>query len=172
MKSFKMGQWPIWKKYREAILGRFGKQPFDDFLSELMQLRQTGSVEEYKNSFDALSIRIEDLPVGHALSCFLSGLNSEIQNTVRMFKAQTLHDAYCLAKLQEATLVSIARRKPILEKPVHPQHPKPIYSATSSQLTNHISDLHYLHITLNLPHKVVPVQDSRTCQILDCTRAP
>jgi len=34
-----------------------------------------------------------------------------------MFKRSSLHEAYCLAKLQEATLASIARRKPILEKP-------------------------------------------------------
>jgi len=108
MKSCPLGQWPNWEKYREAILARFGKQPFDDPLSELMQLRQTGSVEHYQDEFDALVIRIEDLPVSHAISCFLSGLNSEIQNTVRMFKPKTLHEPYCLAKLQEATLASIA----------------------------------------------------------------
>ena len=73
-----------------------------------MQLRQTGPVEHYQDEFDALVIRIKDLPVSHAISCFLSGLNSETQNTVRMFKLKTLHEAYCLAKLQEATLASIA----------------------------------------------------------------
>jgi len=36
---------------------------------------------------------------------------------VRMFKPSSLHEAYCLAKLQETTLASMARRKPILEKP-------------------------------------------------------
>jgi len=35
-----------------------------------------------------------------------------------MFKPASLHEAYCLAKLQEATLASIARKsKPILDKP-------------------------------------------------------
>lgn len=136
MKSFSLGQWPIWEKYREAILGRFGEQPFDDPLSELMQLRQTGSVEHYQDAFDALVIRIEYLPVNHAISCFLSGLNSEIQNTVRMFKPKALHEAYCLAKLQEATLASIARKKPILEKPFQAQNlmhsTKPTFTASSS----------------------------------------
>jgi len=78
-----------------------------------MQLRQVGSVEQYQDAFDALLIRIEDLPASHAISCFLSGLTLEIQHTVRTFKPKTLHDAYCLAKLQEATLASIARNKPI-----------------------------------------------------------
>lgn len=56
--------------------------------------------------------------MNHAISCFLSGLNDETQHAVRMFKPQTLHDAYCLAKLQEATLASMAKRtKPILDRP-------------------------------------------------------
>ena len=76
-----------------------------------------GFVEQYQESFDALLNRVES-PIGHPVSCFLSGLCDEIQNAVRMFKPQTIHDAYCLAKLQEATLASISRRtKPILEKP-------------------------------------------------------
>lgn len=74
------------------------------------------TVEQYQDAFDTLLIRIEDLLANHAISCFLSGLTSESQNTVRMFKPQTLHDAYCLAKLQEPTLISIARKKPILDK--------------------------------------------------------
>jgi len=76
-----------------------------------MQLRQTRLVEQYQDAFDALLIRIKDSPVGHAVSCFLSGLNPEIKNTVRMFKPKTLHDVYCLAKLQESTLASMARRE-------------------------------------------------------------
>lgn len=108
---------PRWEEYKTAVLARFGMGPFDDPLAELMKLRQNGTVEQYQEAFDSLLNRVE-LPVQHAISCFLSGLNDEIQHAVRMFKPHTLHDAYCLAKLQEATLVSITRRtKPILGKP-------------------------------------------------------
>jgi len=111
------GVWPGWDEYKGAMAARFGIQPFDDPLAELMKLKQQGTVEQYQESFDALLNRVE-LPISHAVSCFLSGLCDEIQNAVRMFKPQTIHDAYCLAKLQEATLASISRRtKPILEKP-------------------------------------------------------
>ena len=82
-----------------------------------MKLKQVGTVEQYQESFDALLNRVE-LSANHAISCFLGGLCEEIQSAVRMFKPQTIHDAYCLAKLQEATLVSIAKKtKPILERP-------------------------------------------------------
>jgi len=58
-----------------------------------------------------------DLSPAQTISCFLSGLNEEIQCAVRMFKPSSLHEAYCWAKLQEVALASIARKKPILEKP-------------------------------------------------------
>ena len=99
-------------------MSRFGANPFDDPLAELMKLRQNGSVEQYQEGFDSLLSRV-DLAVPQAISCFLSGLSDEIQNAVRMFRPQTLHDAYCLAKLQEATLQSIARRtKLVLDRNV------------------------------------------------------
>ena len=72
---------------------------------------------QYQEQFDVLINRV-DLSVTQVVSCFLSGLKEEIQCSVRMFKPSSLHEAYCLAKLQEATLASMARRpKPILEKP-------------------------------------------------------
>ena len=58
-----------------------------------------------------------DISIAQSISCFLSGLNEEIQCAVRMFKPSSLHEAYCLAKLQEATLASISRKKSILDKP-------------------------------------------------------
>ena len=81
-----------------------------------MKLRQQqqGTVEQYQEQFDSL-LTWADMPVPYAVSCFLSGLIEEIQTAVRMFKPNTLHDAYCLAKLQEAILASMARRtRPIL----------------------------------------------------------
>jgi len=101
--------WPRWDEYKTAILSRFGPKPFDDPLADLMRLRQTGNVEMYQENFDSLLSRV-DLTPSQAISCFLSGLTEEIQNAVRMFRPQTLHEACCLAKLQEATLQSMARK--------------------------------------------------------------
>jgi len=109
MKNRGLREWPLRGEYKAAITMRFGAKPYDDPLAELMKIRQMGSVEMYQEQFDALINRV-DLPNSYAVSCFLSGLNDDIQSAVRMFKPGTLHDAYCLAKLQEATLASIARR--------------------------------------------------------------
>jgi len=109
-----------WNTYKDAISSRFGENPFNDPLVELMKLKQTSSVEQYQETFDVLLTRA-DLTILQAISCILSELEVEIQNTMRMFKPQSLHETYCLAKLQEATLASINKRfKPILEKPIQP----------------------------------------------------
>jgi len=39
MRAVVPGQWPTWEMCKQAILGRFGQQPYDDPLSDLMQLR-------------------------------------------------------------------------------------------------------------------------------------
>jgi len=44
--------WPRWDEYKAAILSRFGPKPFDDPLSDLMKLRQSGTVESYQEQFD------------------------------------------------------------------------------------------------------------------------
>jgi len=74
MKSRMIGGWPLWTEYRTVILSRFGSNPFDDPLSELMKWKQVGSIEQYQEGFDSLLSRVE-LAVSQAISCFLSGMS-------------------------------------------------------------------------------------------------
>jgi len=142
MKNTVEGEWPLWEHYKATIAVRFGSKPFDDPLAELMKLRQFGSIEHYQENFDSLLTRVE-LPSNYAISCFLSGLKDEIQNAVRMFKPQTIHEAYCLAKLQEATLASIARRaKPILSRSPTYSKVGETSSRTSGQLAHSSRSVH------------------------------
>lgn len=117
MKTLGEGVWPNWNEYKTAIVSRFGQTPYDDPLASLMKLKQDGTVEQYQDRFDALLTRV-NMNVSQAISCFLSGLQPDIRNTVRMFKPSSIHDAYCLAKLQEATLATLQKKtKPLIEKP-------------------------------------------------------
>ena len=114
MKNRVRGDWPLWGEYKTAITTHFGAKPFDDPFSELMKLRQQGTVGQYQERFNALLTQV-NMPRPYAVSCFLSRLVKEIQTAVRMFKPNTLHDAYCLVVLQEAILASISKRtRPIL----------------------------------------------------------
>lgn len=92
---------PTWAKYTEEITSRFGEL-YDDPMADLKALKQSGSVQEYHDMFDALAGRLQ-LSEEHLLSCYLGGLDEEIQLAVRMFCPKSVQQALCLAKLQEAS---------------------------------------------------------------------
>lgn len=80
----KTGVFFDWDSMVQALHVRFGSTPYDDPMEALIKLRQTSTVVVYKAEFEALSDRIKGLSPMHKLSCFLSGLNNEIQLLVRM----------------------------------------------------------------------------------------
>ncbi|KAF5462657.1 hypothetical protein F2P56_018645 [Juglans regia] len=90
-----------WEGFTKALLVRFGPSAYDDPMEYLTRLKQTGSVEDYKTSFEGLSNRLKKLSEDYKLSCFLSGLKDEIRLPVRMFGPKNLLTAYSLAKIQE-----------------------------------------------------------------------
>uniref|UniRef100_A0A803N5L5 Retrotransposon gag domain-containing protein n=1 Tax=Chenopodium quinoa TaxID=63459 RepID=A0A803N5L5_CHEQI len=125
------------KDFDKDITARFGDL-YDDPMADLKSLKQTGSVQEYHDSFDALASRIE-LSEPYLLSCYLAGLEEEVQLAVRMFNSTTLQQALCLAKLQEAA--SKAKKpKPStpLQKqpPLLPTPPQTLKTATQTFKTN------------------------------------
>ncbi|KAJ0906625.1 hypothetical protein HanRHA438_Chr07g0289441 [Helianthus annuus] len=72
-------------------------------MTELKNLKHTTTVQEYHDKFDVIISRLQ-LPGEYTLSCFITGLEDEIQLQVRMFNPKNIQEAFCLAKLQEATI--------------------------------------------------------------------
>ncbi|RVW97594.1 Transposon Ty3-G Gag-Pol polyprotein [Vitis vinifera] len=117
-----------WSEYVIALNARFGQHVFDDPIANLRNLRQTGSLQSYMDEFDELYPRA-DIKESHALSFFLSGLIDELQMPVRMFKPQTLADAYSLARLQEIAVAALQNKpKPVSKGPS-------LYSPTTNHTT-------------------------------------
>ncbi|GKV33946.1 hypothetical protein SLEP1_g42380 [Rubroshorea leprosula] len=88
-------------------------------LGDLAALKQTGTVSGFTEQFD-LVFHQTTLTEKQAVCFFVDGLKEEIQPTVRLFKPQSLYDAYCLAFLQESCLEDVQgianTPKPILEQ--------------------------------------------------------
>ncbi|PKA64689.1 putative mitochondrial protein [Apostasia shenzhenica] len=105
-----------WNVYKEAIKERFGNTAFDDPMYELNTLRQTGTVQEYNNYFDAILTRL-NLPEPYAISCYLGGLKEELLGLVRIMKPKSLREAFSLAKMQESTLNQQQKRVKGWNKP-------------------------------------------------------
>nr|GEX86737.1 hypothetical protein [Tanacetum cinerariifolium] len=83
------------------IAARFNKV-YEDPMVEIKNLNQDGEVKVYQDQFEVLLNRLE-LGESYAVCLFIGGLKSEISMHV-MFKPTTLKDAFCLARMQEATL--------------------------------------------------------------------
>jgi hypothetical protein len=88
---------PSWEEYMNILLDRFG-EIYEDPMADLMKLRQKGSVGEYHEEFDSIVSRLELSPQ-HQLSCFLGGLNQDVQMMVRIFQLESVRKAFSLAKM-------------------------------------------------------------------------
>jgi len=112
-----------WPEFVCSLQIRFGKGSYDDPMETLSKLKQEGSLEEYKNLFDTLSLKVQHLPEFHKLSCFLGGLKDEIRLPVRMFNPKTLVDAYSLARMQEECILTTRRYPRSMAYSSQFQHP-------------------------------------------------
>ncbi|GJW73773.1 putative mitochondrial protein [Tanacetum coccineum] len=123
-----------WEVYVEALLKRFSST-YEDPMSELKNIRQKGGlVQLYIDAFDVIMTKVE-IPEAQAVSFFLGGLDKEIEITVRMFKPQSLVDAYCLSKLQESNN-NVSRK---ITKSLLPA-PKPVYNNFARNLSSQVAN--------------------------------
>ncbi|KAH0681085.1 hypothetical protein KY284_022170 [Solanum tuberosum] len=92
--------YPTWEEYLFALTDRF-RAEFEDPMTELKLVKQTGNVKDYQNEFDKIMTRLTILPE-YAVSGFITGLKSEIGYTVKNHKPVSLPQAYQLAKNTKA----------------------------------------------------------------------
>nr|DAD25398.1 TPA_asm: hypothetical protein HUJ06_026862 [Nelumbo nucifera] len=88
-----------WEDCAKAIADHFG-HAFDDPMSELISLKQTGFVIDYMDQLENILTRV-DLTEEYKVSCFVTRLEYETQMHVRMFHPTTVQQAANLAKIFE-----------------------------------------------------------------------
>uniref|UniRef100_A0A1D1ZCI9 Retrotransposon-derived protein PEG10 n=1 Tax=Anthurium amnicola TaxID=1678845 RepID=A0A1D1ZCI9_9ARAE len=113
-----------WFEFVDALEQRFGPHPFDDPLSALSKLLQSGSVMDYQREFERLRNRIRGVPDENILGTLLGGLQIPLQYEVRALNPPTLLEAMRLARLCEAKTLAHSqvskmadRRPPLLPFP-------------------------------------------------------
>ncbi|XP_059456454.1 uncharacterized protein LOC132186493 [Corylus avellana] len=146
-----------WTVLTQALLERFGPSGYDDPMEALSKLKQTTSVDDYKERFEALSNRVRGIDDHNRVSCFLGGLKDEIRLPVRMFKPQSLLAAYGLAKVQEEHVLNGRRFKGSGGNFSSPSIPRG--GGVNSQ-----------NLTLGTPKATVPVQKISQAQMEDRRR--
>lgn len=88
---------------------RFAPTAYDDPRGNLFKLTQTTSVAAYLSAFEALANRIVGLNSLDLLSCFVSGLKTEIRREVLAQQPTSLSQAAGLARLHEDKLQDLHR---------------------------------------------------------------
>lgn len=88
-----------------AVQAKFGAYDYQHAVAELLELQQTGSVEEYVSAFEALQFQIvmHDQGMGdtYFISQFIKGLKSDIRYQVQGQVPPTMERAIMLAKIKQ-----------------------------------------------------------------------
>ncbi|KAJ4911271.1 Retrotransposon gag domain protein [Raphanus sativus] len=126
------GTLPSWTEYVIALSSRFNGL-FDDPLSDLVAMKQgTDSVEEYLDKFENARTRLS-LPEAHALSIFLTNMNSHLSLHVRQFATASLSAAARIASLHESALAATPLRS--YRAPFNPNQQQKSFGAQYKQQT-------------------------------------
>nr|GEU88201.1 disease resistance protein [Tanacetum cinerariifolium] len=144
----------MWEHFEVEVVKRFGVL-YDDPIVELKNLKKTRLVQHYQGVFEALLNKV-DLPEPIDMSMFIGGLKPEIGTPMRMFQANTLSEAYQLARMQEATNIILKPRynTPLLPTPKQ-STPTTTYASkamTTPTKTNSVGQ-NSGYITRNMVHK-------------------
>jgi hypothetical protein len=94
-----------WEEFMEAVEDKFGAYDYPHALSELLELKQTGAVDEYVSSFEVLQFLIEMHNTGYDKMFFITqftrGLRPDIAAAVQSQLRQTMETAVRIAKVRE-----------------------------------------------------------------------
>ena len=82
----------------------------NNFLSQLINLKQKGLVVEHIEDVQKLNIRLSDIPEEHRIDVFIRTLKDNIQHEVRVWEPDSLEKAFRLARKNECKIM--ATRKP------------------------------------------------------------
>lgn len=100
-----------WNRFAEMVVERFSEENGEDIVEIFNNLKQKGSVEEYRLRFEELKAYVVQLDLNwtedYFIRCFIGGLKEKLKSTVKMLRPHTLSQAIILAKHQENTATQI-----------------------------------------------------------------
>ena len=94
-----------WDTFMQAVVEEFGLDEFDGQMIKILQLRQTGTVAEYRQAFEECMYHL--ISLDDSLSAcwfviqFVFGLRDDIRSAVRLQAPVSITQAASLARIQE-----------------------------------------------------------------------
>ncbi|GKB39215.1 peroxidase 64 [Tanacetum coccineum] len=96
----------FWEELVQAFTKNFGPAEFQNPDEFLCSIKQTGSVQEYRQEFTKRSSWVSNWPDHCLLGVFLNGLKDELKSDVRIHKPHTVYSAMSLALEFESKLTN------------------------------------------------------------------
>jgi len=94
-----------WKAFCAAVQQEFGSDDFRSAMTDILQLKQTGTVEEYTDQFQALQFELTMHSTGveelFYVTTYINGLKEEIRTVVEPHTPETVRKAATIAKIQQ-----------------------------------------------------------------------
>jgi hypothetical protein len=122
----------------QAIVEEFGLDEFDGQMTKLLQLKQTGTVAEYRLAFEECMYHLisldSSLSARWFVSQFVFGLRDEIRGAVRMQGPASITRAASLARIQEEeSEYHRPRARPVAPTKHPPAAPTVVMSGTPAK---------------------------------------
>ena len=92
------------------MIGHYDDTKSNTFFSQLINLKQKGSMMEHIEDFQKLNIRVKDILEEHRIDVFIGTLKDNIQHEVHLWEPVSLEKAFRLAIKMERKIT--ATRKP------------------------------------------------------------
>jgi hypothetical protein len=106
-----IGSWP---DLCYVVEKKFGRDLYQNYMKDLLSIRQTTNVLEYVDRFEQARHRVlmhnKEIDEVFFVQKFLDGLNFNIGNALQLHKPRTVDDALSLALMQEQLLEAVGRR--------------------------------------------------------------
>jgi hypothetical protein len=78
----------------EEMIAHYEDTRSNTFFSQLINLKQKGSVTEHIENFQRLNIKVTDILDEHLIDVFIGALKDNIQHEVRLWESKSLENAF------------------------------------------------------------------------------
>ena len=119
----------------EELIAHYEDTKNNIFFSQLISLKQKGSIMEHIEEFQKLNTRVKNIPEEHRIDVFIGTLKEKIQHDVCLWEPDSLEKAFRLARKMESKIMATKKHTTHNYKygSVVPSLPQPI-SLTPQQL--------------------------------------
>jgi len=83
-----------WEIFTEELTAHYEDTKSNTFFSQLISLKQKGSIMEHIEEFQKLNIRVKNIPQEHRIDVFIGTLKDNIQHDVHLWEHDSLEKAF------------------------------------------------------------------------------